>query len=233
MRTVTAAKMREMDRRAIEEFGVPGVVLMENAGRGAAEVALEMLEASASGPSGPVAVLAGRGNNGGDGYVVARHLVGAGKEVRVFLTCAPERVAGDAAVNLAIIERMGVSIEVIADPVDTLALRNGLGACALIVDGLLGTGLAGDVRGVAAEVIAVVNGLDVPVVALDIPSGLCADTGRPMGDAVRADCTVTFALPKRGFAEPGAGEFLGKLHVVGIGMPASIIRDALAEDAQA
>jgi NAD(P)H-hydrate epimerase len=208
-------QVRAIDRRAIDEFGVPGVVLMENAGRGAAEVLLSL------GTQGRgVVVCCGKGNNGGDGFVIARHLDNRGVPVRVLLFAKPDELTGDAAINCEIVRRSGVPMEVRGgQPVDVEALRRELAAAGWVVDALFGTGLAGAVRPPFDRVIVAINASGAQVLAVDIPSGLDCDTGAPLGPTVRAQHTVTFVAPKVGFAEPAARAWLGTVHVVDIGAP--------------
>jgi NAD(P)H-hydrate epimerase len=207
-------EVRAIDRRAIDEFGVPGVVLMENAGRGAAELLLSL------GVSGLVVICAGKGNNGGDGFVIARHLDNAGHSVRVFLFGRPADLTGDAAINYQIIARSGLAITIDAEKVfDDAVLRSEFATAAWIVDALFGTGLTGPVRSPFDQVIAATNISGKRVLAVDIPSGLDCDTGQPLGPCVRATHTVTFVAQKKGFANPAAKEWLGQVHVVGIGAP--------------
>jgi NAD(P)H-hydrate epimerase len=205
---------RELDRRAMEEFGVPGVVLMENAGRGMAEL-LQGL-----GITGRVVVCCGRGNNGGDGFVIARHLDNASIPVRVLLFGDPERLAGDAAVNYRILVRGGVSTEVFAgETVDEEKLRQELAGVDWVVDALFGSGLSGPVRPPFDRVIETINASGVRIFAVDIPSGLDCDTGRPMGATIHAQHTATVVALKVGFVQPEAAAWLGQVHVVGMGVP--------------
>jgi NAD(P)H-hydrate epimerase len=211
-------QVRAIDRRAIEEFGVPGAVLMENAGRGAAEVLLAL------GARGPVVICCGKGNNGGDGFVIARHLDNRAVPVRVLLFARPEELTGDAALNYEIVRRSGIPIEVRAgQTVDGEALRRELAAAEWVVDALFGTGLAGAVRPPFDAVIGAVNASGARVLAVDIPSGLDCDTGQPLGAAVRARHTVTFVAMKKGFAQPAAREWVGEVHVADIGAPRAAI----------
>jgi NAD(P)H-hydrate epimerase len=221
---LTRHELRELDRLAIEEYGVPGVVLMENAGANAAR----LLEAQ--GITGPVAIACGRGNNGGDGFVIARHLEAAGHRVRVLLAAAPEAYVGDAAMNLRIAERSGLSIICLAEA-DEAAWRRELAGAAWIVDALLGTGAVGPPRGAVAIAITAINDVraaageaPVRVLAVDLPSGLDADTGEAAGQCVRADLTATFVAEKAGFANPAAAALTGTVHVLGIGAPAALLR---------
>jgi NAD(P)H-hydrate epimerase len=211
-------QVRAIDRRAIEEFGVPGVVLMENAGRGAAEVLLSL------GARGPVVVCCGKGNNGGDGFVIARHLDNRTVPVRVLLFARSEELTGDAALNYEIVRRSGIPNDVRGDqPVDGDALRRDFAAAEWVVDALFGTGLAGAVRPPFDAVIGAINASGAKVLAVDIPSGLDCDTGEPLGATVRAQHTVTFVALKKGFAQPAAREWVGEVHVADIGAPRAAI----------
>jgi NAD(P)H-hydrate epimerase len=212
---VTAEQMREIDRRAIHELGIPGVVLMESAGRGVFEEARKMLEPG----DGVVLVLCGKGNNGGDGYVVARHLLNRGYSVEVYLVGATDRVSGDAAINLAILQRLGTEINELHDETDAHSVASRAREAALVVDALLGTGLKGDVTGLYATLISAIVDSRARVLSVDVPSGLDADTGHPLGVAVTAERTVTFQYPKLGFKNPAAKRFLGELVVADIGIP--------------
>lgn len=218
--------MRELDRRAIEEIGIPGGVLMENAGRGAAE-SLERRFADRF--PGPVLILAGKGNNGGDGYVIARHLLNRGWRVRTVVLATAESIGGDAGINLQALLRSGGEVtfasaeEALAE---TLAVQ---GDAALVVDALLGTGLTTEVRGHYGHAIDWINRSSAPVVAVDIPSGIDAGSGRVLGQAVRADLTVTFAFAKVGHAVYPGAAFAGTLETVDIGIPAALSRQAGAD----
>jgi len=231
----TRAEIRAFDRYAIETLGVPGIVLMENAGRRIAEAALEMLRATGR----RVVILAGRGNNGGDGFVVARHLAVAGIGSRVLLLGRRDEVRGDARTNLDILAAMGLEVVELGEGAAD-AVRPYLAEADLVVDGLLGTGLRpaeagsertpgrlrpggagtqGEIREPTAGVIRAVNEADAAVLAIDIPSGLDCDTGRPLGPTIRADRTVTMAAMKAGFARPGARQYTGEVTLADIGVP--------------
>lgn len=220
MRIVTADQMRELDRRASEEFGVPSIVLMENAGLRTFDVAYRML----AGIEGRrVAIVCGRGNNGGDGFVVARHLHQVGADVRVLLVGRAEDVRGDARVNLDIAEHSGILIEEVSD---ISHVKTALAHSDLIVDALFGTGIRDEVTGLPGEIIDAVNESNRPILAVDLPSGLAADTGQICGRCVHADETVTFGLPKIGLAVyPGAG-YAGNVSVAEIGIPNSAFATA-------
>lgn len=217
MRYATSKEIREADRVAIEEYGVPGVVLMENAGRGAAVVALEML----GGKRGArVAIVCGSGNNGGDGFVVARYLHNADVSVTVYLLCPRAKITGDALTNLGIIEKMAIDIR--ETPFALLDLSD----TDLVVDALLGTGLSGDVREPFLSAIRAINASGKPVLAIDIPSGLDANTGAVLGECVRATRTATFALPKVGFTRGSGPQMSGVVTVIDIGMPKKVLARA-------
>ncbi len=211
---LTRDEMRELDRKAIQELGIPSVVLMELAGLAVAGQA----EALATG-EGPVLVIAGRGNNGGDGYVAARHLANGGTEARVLVLASEEQIAGDARINLDILLRMGVFVHFLTPPVRWDIYQDDVSRASVVVDALFGTGLRGEVREPARRAIELLNQAGKPVVAVDIPSGLDGDTGVPLGVAVRADVTVTFARAKVGLVVPEAAGYVGRLLVADIGIP--------------
>jgi len=206
--------VRRVDRAAIEEYGIPGIVLMENAALGLAVVALTMLgDAPGNPPS--VLIVCGSGNNGGDGYALGRHLHNAGVRV-TFAALGEPKPGSDAAINRASALKMGLP-EVPAD-------RAGEHFdCDLIVDGIFGTGLDRPVRGAAAEVIDRINASRRPVLAIDVPSGLDCDTGRPLGTAIRAARTVTFVGRKPALTDPRAREFTGEVSVADIGAPVELL----------
>ena len=210
--------MRELDRRAIEEFGIPGIVLMENAGRQIAEAARTMLKDL---KGRRVLVLAGRGNNGGDGFVVARHLAMDGFPVEAALLARRDQVQGDARTNLDILEAMGLAISVLDGPAEEVVqrLEPMLERADLVIDGLLGTGTRGEIREPYASIIVAVNAAARPVLAIDIPSGLDGDTGRPLGPTIRARRTVTMAAMKIGFQNPEAAAYTGTVVLADIGIP--------------
>jgi NAD(P)H-hydrate epimerase len=205
---------RALDQRAIDTLGVPGVVLMENAGRDMARLLLNL------GIHGPVVICCGRGNNGGDGFVIARHLDNAGVNVRVLLFADPASLTGDAAINHQILVRSGIPIDAYPGPeIDEARLRIELSLADWIVDALFGTGLQGAVRSPFDRVIQIINQSQARVFAVDIPSGLDADTGQPLGTAVRAQHTATVAGVKKGFVEPVARAWLGQMYLIDMGAP--------------
>ena len=210
-------QVREIDRRAIEDYGIPGIVLMENASRAVAQAALRQLSQLRD-PQ--VAIVAGTGNNAGDGFAVARHLHNAGIKLTVLLAGDPARISGDAKTNLDVIRRMNLNLHVLnRDAQGLTELRTQLQRADLIIDAILGTGLTGQVRGFYAQVIEAINSSNKSVLAVDIPSGLDCDTGQALGQAVRALTTVTFVARKKGFDAPAAKPYIGKVLVADIGAP--------------
>jgi hydroxyethylthiazole kinase-like uncharacterized protein yjeF len=225
MRIVTAAEMQTMDHKTITELGIPGRVLMENAGRGATHCFLKRIYTS--GP-GRVGVIAGRGNNGGDGFVMARYLAERRIDVEVFLLTTQDRVQGDAAANLRLLPALNVPVTEIPDARAFASCQQRMRHIRYWIDGIFGTGLNADVRGYYKEVIEFINALNRPVFAVDIPSGLHADTGQPCGVCIQATATATFGHAKIGhLAHPGAG-LCGPVDVIDIGIPAIIAETAAA-----
>ena len=219
MRIVMPETMRRMDQAALEVFAIPGLILMENAARQAALAVMAMPEAS----SGVILLLAGPGNNGGDAFAAARHLLVGGCSVRVAVITPASRYRGDAATNLDILLRMGVPVAELSEPVTEAGWEALFRGCTLVVDGLFGTGLSRAPEGLALEAIHRVNRFSGPVMAIDIPSGVDGRTGQVHGTAIRADVTVTFALGKPGlFLHPGASH-AGRILVADIGMPVALM----------
>ncbi len=211
---LTAAEMRAADQAAARDLGVPTLLLMENAGRGVAEVARRERGAAA----GPVALVCGPGSNGGDGLVAARHLLVAGVPIRVLLSGSPSQARGDSAVALAALQRLGVAVEDGSGWSDPAAWQARLEGAAVVVDALFGTGFHGEARGPAAAAIAAMNQAAGRKLAVDVPSGLDADTGRAAGPVFRADVTATMGAWKIGLALEGAGP-AGRVEVVELGVP--------------
>ncbi|MBS4021628.1 MAG: NAD(P)H-hydrate dehydratase [Dethiobacter sp.] len=216
MDIVTANQMREIDRRAIAEFAIPGIILMENAGLRVVEAARDLA------PKQKVIILAGPGNNGGDGLVAARHLSKKTK-VSVWLAALPQDYRGDALSNLTMLQRLGHPFRLLADDGGIAALEGELEGAGLVIDAMLGTGTSRAVSGVLAAAISAVNRCGRPVLSVDIPSGICADSGRVLGEAVRASFTVTFGLPKRGLLLFPGADHTGRLEVVDIGLPPQLL----------
>lgn len=218
---LTCAQVRELDRRAIEDFGVPGVVLMENAGRAIAEAIYERLSAPTTARA---LILCGPGNNGGDGFVIARHLYNANVNVTVVCAAPRDKAKGDAATNLRIVEKMSIPLIDVADDADLAATRGASASATVIVDALLGTGSGGDPRGAMAALIEMANAREgVLRVAVDLPTGLDADAGTTGTPCFQADLTVTLLAPKVGFASAAARAAIGELRVAGIGVPREIL----------
>jgi NAD(P)H-hydrate epimerase len=220
IRPLTRAEVRGIDARAAGELGLPTLVLMENAGRGAAAWL-----AARTPPTSRVLIACGPGNNGGDGGVVARHLDAWGYPVRVAWFARAGQLRGDAAVQWHILARSGIDQSAWPDedshePARLDALMAGSD---WVVDALLGTGLTRPVEGALRAVIEAINRSGKPVLALDLPSGLDADSGRPLGAAVRARATATFVAPKLGFDAPGAAGYTGKVAVIDIGVPRCVL----------
>lgn len=221
---LTREQVRRVDRLAIDEYGIAGLVLMENAGRNAAEMILKIL-CGADGtrrPSPPerTLIFCGTGNNGGDGFVIARHLVNAGRPVQLVLVGEQSRLTPDAAANHRICRAMKIPLA----PPDAVTIL----PSDLVVDALLGTGFTGEVRPPLAAVIGTINAAPhAGVIAIDLPSGLDADTGLPANACIRADVTLTFVAEKLGFASVNAAGYLGRLHVLDIGAPPWLIDQVL------
>lgn len=223
VRPLTCKQVRSIDVLAIARLGLPGLVLMENAGRGAAELILGW-SARRARRSGEIVILCGPGNNGGDGFVIARHLHNAGRAVRVVCTNPPAQAKGDAAVNLRVIEHMDLPIADASTPMGFELAREALEHADVIVDALLGTGSSGAPRGVLGDLIRAANAsVSALRVAIDIPSGLDADTGVVADPCFAAHETVTFVAPKVGFAGSAAAKVLGRISVAGIGTPPSLV----------
>src|SRR3954471_11703084 len=193
MRVLNSAQMREADRRTIDEIGIPSLVLMENAGRQAV-AAMEAVYGDLL--DRQVAVLCGRGNNGGDGFVIARTLLQRGVDVSAFLIAVGAVASGHARVNLEILGRLGLTVVEVADSQAWELHFSEVSDCTLIVDAIFGTGLNAPVSGFIESVIADVNTSGIPVVSIDLPSGLSADSAEPIGQSIEAGLTITLGAPK-------------------------------------
>lgn len=224
MKVVTAHTMQEIDRQAIEEFGISGLELMESAGQSCMDAII-----SGFGPTGRAAIIAGKGNNGGDGYVIARLLRQAGWRVSVYVLAERSRISGDAATNL---EKLPLDSVAFCPHEGQLAGRymDEIARADVIVDAMLGTGLSSDVRGVYREAVEIINASGRPVLAVDIPSGIHGTTGSILGDAVRASVTVTFAIAKLGHVLFPGAEYTGRLIVADIGIPPNVMEAAPGYD---
>lgn len=221
MYLVTAREMQEMDRLTIESFGIPGRVLMENAGRGAAQFLFDQFAGSMK---ATVGIMAGKGNNGGDGFVIARYLAQKGVNLTVFLLAESSAVKGDAAANLKLLSPLGIPVIEIPDEDTFSKHKSEMQHYGLWVDAILGTGLQSEVKDYFRDVINFINGLNKPVFAVDVPSGLNSDTGQLCGACIHAQATATFAFAKTGhMLYPGA-MYTGMLKVVDIGIPNHIVQ---------
>jgi len=250
LRSLSRAEVRQLDVRAAQEVALPTSILMENAGRGAAGWLAELtgvLAPDAGGrpfylppslerravPRGQilptVLVVCGPGNNGGDGGVVARHLDAWGFSVRVVWFARTDQLRGDTALQWAILDRSGVdqftgfNVHPADSDLDLDRLTTVLGGVDWLVDGLFGTGLSRPVEGPLRTVIETMNLSGKPIFALDLPSGLDADTGQPLGAAVRARATATFVAAKLGFEAPGAADYTGEIAIIDIGLPRRLL----------
>ncbi len=219
---LTRSQVRDVDRRAIDQYGLPGVVLMENAGRNAATLLLNFL--LNFGIHGPVLICCGKGNNAGDGFVVARHLENAGIAVSVLLAVPSDGLTGDAAINFRVLQRAGTRI--VEPPVTGIQAlwREELAQADWIVDALLGTGAQGPLREPFLSAIEIMNASNRPIFSLDLPSGMDCDTGQPLGGCIRANHTATFVARKPGFDAPGAAAWTGEVHVIDIGVPRRLLQ---------
>ena len=215
---MTCAEVRQRERRAIEELGLPSLLLMENAGRGLAELLLAL------GIDGKVVVCCGKGNNGGDGLVLARHLDNRSMRCSVLLFARPEELTPDSSLNYRVLTGSGVPVAVHAGlPLDTERVSAELTSAGWVVDALFGTGLRGPLRPPFDEIVKLINDSGAKVLAVDIPSGLDGDTGLPLGPAVRARHTGTLIACKIGFLHPAARAWTGEVHLIDTGMPRCLL----------
>lgn len=209
---------RDIDRRAIDEFGMSGLVLMENAGRGCAAWLADQR------PTGSILILCGKGNNGGDGFVIARHLDLWGFDVSILLTCGGGELQGDAGSNFAIAQRSGLPLQEVAELSET-QLVQAIQEANWCVDALLGTGAQGPPRPPLDLIINTLNQHANRVLAIDVPSGLDCETGHCHQPTVKATATCTFVAPKVGYFEPSAERVTGPLHVIDIGVPRRLLEE--------
>ena len=216
-KALTRQQARDFDAWAINTASVPGVVLMENAGSACAEVAIAELEKL---KGSKVCVFCGAGNNGGDGFVIARHLKNTGVNVVIALCGPSSKIKDDAEVNYKIACK--IKIPITEFDVASANIKKDIEAfardCDLIVDAIFGTGLTGALRDDFVRLIDAINSLDIPIIAVDIPSGLDCDTGEPLGTAIKAIATVTFAAAKYGFQNPRSAQFTGQIYIASIGI---------------
>lgn len=213
---LTRAQVREVDRLAVERYHVPAVVLMENASLAVADAACEMLEGNCA---AEILILCGGGNNGGDGLAAARHLHNRGASVSIAFAADPGKYRNEARINWQVVRAMGLETRP-ADP-DGIERSRAL----LIIDAIFGTGLAEPPREPFADLAAAVARSRIPVLAVDLPSGLDCDTGEPLGPCITATRTVTFVAEKAGFANPDSRRFTGEITVGDIGCPRELIEE--------
>jgi NAD(P)H-hydrate epimerase len=213
---MTRQEVRDFDAYAINTLGIPGDVLMENAGRGCSEVILEKLKQQGV---SKVCIFCGTGNNGGDGFVIARHLKNAGVNVKVVICGSAEKIKGDAEINYKIAANMKIDIQEFADIAKlNEQIKNLAGDCDMTVDAIFGTGLSGSLKSQFAELINSINALSKPVIAVDIPSGLDCDKGEPLDTAIKAIATVTFVAAKKGYLNPNSRQYTGEVYIASIGI---------------
>jgi NAD(P)H-hydrate epimerase len=222
--TLTRDEVRDLDRRAIEGFGVPGLVLMENAGRGCAELLMRL-----NPDREPTMILCGPGNNGGDGFVIARHLDNAGWPVKVHIVTRHNRQKGDADVNFDILYASGIEFtqyrpDYFEQSHRDLFLRH-FATTTWVVDALFGNGLTRALGAPFDWLATAITDSGKPTLAVDIPSGLDCDTGEPLGACVKAAHTATFVAPKRGFLNPRSQQWTGEVHVIDIGAPRVLVEE--------
>lgn len=218
MKVVTSQEMRSIDSMTIQEIGIPGIVLMENAGVSV----VKSIEDNFRGIKN-ISIFVGKGNNGGDGLVCARHLFNRGYNVKAYLLSPADRFSGDALTNLTIAQNMSIPMSFILSEDDLVQQKMEIAESDLIIDAIFGTGLTGEVRGFISSVIEFLNSSKVPIVSVDLPSGLDADSGKVLGQCVKAEMTVTMGLPKRGLLLYPGANYVGKLLVADIGIPEKVI----------
>lgn len=220
---LSRAQVRELDERATLEFGMPSILLMENAGRNAAQLLVT------NDCPKRVVICCGKGNNGGDGFVMARHLDCMGVEVCVLLFAPSSSLRNDAAINWEILRRAAIPNREIAWPADRAEVETLLMESEVLVDALFGTGLASALATPYDAVIEFINRSPARVFAVDVPSGLDCDTGETLGATVEAEVTATFVACKKGFTNPGSGRWLGSVHVLDIGAPRRLVEEYLGQ----
>ncbi len=225
MRVVSVKEMREIDRIAIKKLGIPGVVLMENAGQSVVSAMEDFFDLE---NVKEVTIVCGRGNNGGDGFVVARYLMNQKIDVCVYIIGNVSSIVGDAKTNLDIIKGLGLKPKTIKNKSDLRKLKLSLSASDIVVDAVFGTGFSGKIRGIGEDVVKEINESGRKIVSVDTPSGIDSDTGNVSGVAIKADLTVTMGLPKTGQFLYPAKHYTGELYVADIGFPEQVIENVNA-----
>lgn len=221
---LTREETRLIDNYIIKDIGLPSVILMENAGRGIAQH-LRSLN-----PKGKVIICCGKGNNGGDGYVVARYLNIYGIEAQIFVFADPKDIRGDAKIHLEVVKKLGLQIKYLkSSTLDHHCLLNDLNEAEWVVDGLFGTGLSTEVEPFYFDVINTLNKTKANILSIDVPSGLDCNAGRPLGTAIISTITCTLISMKTGFLNEEAQKYLGILEVINLGIPNSILHRAIIE----
>ncbi len=214
-------QVRMVDRLAVERYGMTGLTLMENAGRGCADRLCDL------GIDGQVVICCGKGNNAGDGFVIARILASRGHSAKVLLFCEPDELRGDAAENYQKLTQTSVPVVVFGPEFDDVRLAEELIDANWIVDAMLGTGARGEPRPPLDQAIQKLNAQNAKKMAIDLPSGLDCDTGQPASNTFHADHTFTFVATKPGFSAPDANQYVGTIHVIDIGVPQQLIDEIL------
>lgn len=218
---LTREQVRQVDELAVSRYGMTGLQLMENAGRNATE----MIDAR-YGPRGVGCIACGGGNNGGDGFVIARHLSNRGWRITCLLVADPARLSHDCDVNYGVVRKMELPLYVVSDASILANALRGVTADTVVIDALLGTGFTGELRSPVVDLMVMLNATPRrAMVAIDVPSGLDCDTGMPTKTAIRADLTITFVAPKVGFRSPGAQAFTGEVVVAEIGAPTQLLTE--------
>lgn len=223
---VTARQMSRMDKKTIEEYGIPGAVLMENAGRGATRI---LLSKFGNLKNKKIGIVAGSGNNGGDGFVIARYLAEHGYTPEIFVLGSIKKIKGDAELNFSLLSELNIPVTEINDSETFVLQQSAMAKCDIWVDAIFGTGLNSDIKGFFKTIIELINRTKKPVLAIDIPSGLHPDTGLPQGICVKADVTATFGYAKTGLVTYPGIDYCGNIEVVDIGIPKHIeVKEALS-----
>ncbi|QDU33682.1 Bifunctional NAD(P)H-hydrate repair enzyme Nnr [Poriferisphaera corsica] len=226
MTYLTRAQVRSVDQLAISQLGIPSIVLMENAGRNAANIIRKLIlpEHDITPSDAQIAIICGSGNNAGDGYTIARHLHNNQLNLTLYAVKPIKKLTGDALTNAKICQKMDIPIIPIQSKPQIEAARPTFAHAHIVIDAILGTGFTGSVRSPIDTLINTINSLQHPtIIAIDTPSGLEIDAGAPSNATITAHHTITFVAPKIGFKQPSATPFLGHLHVAPIGVPPQLV----------